>query len=65
MTTQKGTRVAGVACRFVGSHFGWFGLQVTVIVGWSLSLYSGLTTTGLCASLTSRGYGGAGLGGLY
>ena len=36
-----------------------------VTVGWSLSLYSGLTTTGLCASLNSRGYGGAGLGDLY
>ena len=65
MATQEGTRVARVACWFMGSHFGWFGLSVTVIVGWSLGLYNGLTTAGLRASLNSRGYGGAGLCDLY
>ena len=65
MTTQEGVRVARVAYWFMGSHFAWFGLSATVIVERSLGPYNGLITAGLRASLKPRGYGGAGLRGLY
>ena len=65
MTTQEGVRVARVAYWFMGSHFAWFGLSVTVTVERSLGPYNGLIRASLRASLKPRGYGGAGLRRLY